>query len=365
MTRTLFIYLFKKFYFLFFAFLISIVTLVYFIDLIEVMRIFSEDGIAIYNAFKISALKMPFLIIELLPFIILFSSVSLFLTISRTSELHIIKSIGLSTFQILSPLFFACAIIGVFVLLIFNPFAIWTQLQYEVQESELAGKSNDANVIRSGETFHNYINEERITIMLDRVVPNRNDNNILNVFNGMIIFGDNGNITKLMEFRSAKVVSNKWSISGIKQTDYTNNAITNVDSYELNLDIDAKDLLAKIIDPKFLNIYQITDYIFKFKDVNLVTQGHKLLWHQYLSLPFLILVLSMIGAVLSMNKNRHIKPLLIILRSIAVGLLVYIAMQMFLSLGQNNVMRAAIAVWLPIIFGIVLSVYIILRREET
>ena len=112
--------------------------LIFFIDFIEVMRMGSKrDDVGAGTLALISIMRVPIFAELALPFSVLIGTMGAFLGLSRSSELTIVRSAGLSVWQFLQPAVIVAAIYGVLSVTVYNPLA-------SADESAIGADSNRA-----------------------------------------------------------------------------------------------------------------------------------------------------------------------------------------------------------------------------
>ena len=117
-------YLAKNFLLTFLATLFSLVALILLFDVIELLRrASSRDYVTFWDVIRLGLFKMPQMLPLILPFTILLASVITFLRLSKTHELVIARSAGLSVWNFLTPIFLSVLFIGIVNVALINPFS--------------------------------------------------------------------------------------------------------------------------------------------------------------------------------------------------------------------------------------------------
>jgi len=125
-------------------FFIGLLALVFLIDFTELSgRIVGLPGFTYGSAFAISALRMPMIMLQTVPFVGLFSAMATLVSLNRKYELVIARSAGVSAWQFLLPCCIGALLFGVLSVGIINPIAAHAFSWSEQIETELrSGKSN-------------------------------------------------------------------------------------------------------------------------------------------------------------------------------------------------------------------------------
>lgn len=106
--------------------------LIYILDVIELTRIANDASLfALLSSAKLSFLRTPVIMEQVLPFAGFFGALWAFLGLARSRELVVARAAGVSVWQFLLPPLFAAAIIGAFSMLVFNPLSAYLKAMSE------------------------------------------------------------------------------------------------------------------------------------------------------------------------------------------------------------------------------------------
>ena len=94
------------------------------IDVVEQLRTVGGDvRLSILGAFNLSLMKLPQIVEQTLPFALLIASMMAFTRLNRRSELSIIRASGISAWRFLTPVMILGIALGLFTMMVLNPFA--------------------------------------------------------------------------------------------------------------------------------------------------------------------------------------------------------------------------------------------------
>ena len=110
---------------------ILILFLVIFINLIELSRVIEKENQSLLNYIYLSFLKIPSIINETSPFVIIISTAFLFRYLIKNNELISMRNIGFSIFDIFQPISIGIFLYGLFILIIVNPITAISEIKYE------------------------------------------------------------------------------------------------------------------------------------------------------------------------------------------------------------------------------------------
>ena len=155
------IYLFKLSFKYIFINLIIITLFVIFINIIEISRILEKDNQNLYFYIYLSFLKLPSIINQTIPFVIIVSTAFLFRNLINNNELVSIRNIGLSIFDVFKPISLSIFLTGLIILLIINPLS--ANFEHKVNET-LNKKFSDIysiKISKSGMWIKNQISKTK------------------------------------------------------------------------------------------------------------------------------------------------------------------------------------------------------------
>jgi len=112
-------------------------AIVYLLDSIELIRRTQRLDAPLLLLLKLSALKLPHLLMELFPFAVLFAAMLCFWRLARSHELTVIRAAGVSVWQFLLPVLLLALVVGVLRVGALNPLAAALYARHEVLESEI------------------------------------------------------------------------------------------------------------------------------------------------------------------------------------------------------------------------------------
>jgi len=164
-------YLTKKFFKDFFWCLALFTSIIQVFTIIDVFRKKDINENTFVPILKLLILKTPYIADNIMPYMIVLSVIYTLNHFSRSNELIIIKSVGISIWQIIAPIILSFFVFGIFYVAILNPFVASTYKGYNKYKIIL-GSADDsvieltANGIwlkdKSDENLDNYIHAEKI-----------------------------------------------------------------------------------------------------------------------------------------------------------------------------------------------------------
>jgi len=101
--------------------LFSLSFVIFLVDLVEVLKRTPKIEVKLINAASMSLLRVPELLMEVLPILVLFAVIGVLWWRSRSHELIVARATGLSLWKFLKPIMLTALLFGAFVAAAFQP----------------------------------------------------------------------------------------------------------------------------------------------------------------------------------------------------------------------------------------------------
>ncbi len=316
------------------------------LNLFEEIEFFKNIDVSIFTPLILTSIFIPSMIIQLLPFIIFVSSMWFMLKIRNNRDLLAMKVFGYSNMKIFFILAFTSFILGWLILLVANPITSSMSKYYEKT------KSNYARDIDHLVTFNknglwikeNLKNGNRI------ITANRPDG--LSLIDVTIFHLDKEyNLSEKIISKKVDIKENTWKLkdveifkpeNGVLEKQLFNNyQIESIYNYEkittLFKNFDTMSFLDLVINYKSL---VDNGYNQRFLDQSL---------HNLLSLPFFLLMMTAIAAILTLNTLKRSDNIKFIIIGLIISVFIFYFKDLSLALGQTDRIPLILAVWAPVI----------------
>lgn len=365
MNLILFKYILKHYVLIFFAALFSLTAVVLIFDVIELLRSAAKrENIAFLNVLVLSILKSPQMIHIILPFVALISGVIFFLKYSASSELIIMRSIGLSVWNFMTPILAFIFLLGVFDVTIFNPFAAMTAKQFERLEERIgmtvshpfswsetglwlreAGE-NQTLVLRSSR-----VRQRGKDVMLDQV----------SLFelapSGALIRQIEGNTAILL--KGMLTLPNAFVIEPITEKA----AVKSVVSVKTGFSLER--ILERFDEPRTMSFWRFPKFIGFLKESGFTVAEHTMYFNELLAYPAMLVAMLLIAAVFTLPPTtRQGKILTRVVSAVLGGFILYFLGRVTNVLGLSQSLPYALAAWGPSLVVIPLCISALLHLED-
>ncbi len=331
-------------------------------DLVEYFRIAgSKENVGMGIAIKLAFLHLPFMLQETIPYAILFGSIFWISRLTKNQELIIMRSTGLSLWQIFLPGTFLAACIGVFNILAFNPLVAATQTKLQqIENNFLRSSINSLSVSGSGFWLRQAI-ANGTDVLYAREV-NAKEMKLIKVT--IYRFDQENNITQRIDAESAELKEKYWDISNALITNPLGRSFHNK-SLKLNTLLTKSQIQEGFTSPETMSLWTLIPFIKMLNKAGFSAKKHRLYFHNLLTLPFLLVGMTILGSSINIKPPRNRVINLRLIMGISFGFAMFYLMTIIEALGLSGKVYIEIAAWLPAFIPVFLGISLLLHMEET
>lgn len=336
------------------------------IDLMEQIRRLGGEGAGIGDGLRLAALNLPAALYQILPLIVILSTLALFLALSRSSEMVVIRASGRSAGRALMAPVAAAILVGVLALLVVNPIVAVTQDAYEREIARWrTGVSSVLSVGEAGVWLRQGDGDGQTVIRAARA--SLDGTRLSDVT--FLSFDAAGSPIQRTDAVRAELGDGAWSLTDAKHW-----PLGSSDNPERDATMEATATLpssltrAQIRDsfgvPSSIPIFQLPAFIRQLDAAGFSGRTHRVWLQMELANPLMLAAMVLIGAAFSMRHARAGGAGLAILTALLLGFGVFFLRNFAQVLGENGQLPVALAAWAPPIAAILLASGILLRFED-
>lgn len=364
--KKIYLYIAKNFLTKFFLVAIAIAILAFVINLFDILDKAKTNHVPWLQIIELTLLQVPSFIEDVSVFLVILSTMITLFVFSIKSEVTIMKSAGLSFWNILLPIILTAFMVGVFFITVFNPVSIlaskkFNQLEQQLIEKEEVNLLAPTNGIWLKQENINTPREE-IVIRADKIY--RKDLCLLNV--SLWFFDKNQQFYKKIDAKSMLLSDNKWQLQDVVINDEVNiNQPKKTLEIPTNLKSEfiAKKILNNFEDEKLFSIYDLPGLISDLKASGFSPRKFVVYYNSLLNKPFLFVAMVLIAGFFAVNNVRNRNNVILFVMGIMSGLILYTGLIIVNAFGASGLIPTFLATWTISIILLSLSVLLIFRKE--
>jgi len=340
--------------------------LFFLLDMVEQIRKFDSDAVGFVELVKLTLLNVPQGLYRIMPLIMILATVTLFLSLARSSELVVTRSAGRSALRALISPIVVAMLIGVVLVAVMNPIVAATTKQYDLMANRHSGASSSVlSISREGLWLRQGGPEGQTVIRALR--SNLDGTELFGV--SFLGFGPDGTPTYRVEADAARLGTGAWHLKKAKEWQFegaTNPESAAILHQEMTIpsDLTLDRIRNSFGTPSSIPIWELSDFIDQLKRAGFSTRSHRVWLHMELALPLMMAAMVLIGAGFTMRHTRFGRTGTMVLAALGLGFAMYFIRNFAQILGENGQIPAILAAWSPPTAAILLSLGILLNLED-
>ena len=344
-------------------FLISLLLIL--IDLIEHSKRFSYYT-DLFGILHLTFLNLPKSIYEVIDLTMLIASIAFFISMSKTSELIIVRGSGRSVYgAIFSPVIVSL-IFGILSLVVLNPLVANTSKTYlNVKETYIKGEKAIFSIGSEGLWLRQGNNLEQSVIRANRA---NYDGSILYDVT-ITSFAKNGFPTQRLEAEKAIILDKSWHLNGVKLWPLGKGLSSEknaeiIQTLFVPSNLTKEEIRERISDPSSISIWGLRSHISQLKAAGFSVLRYEVRFHSELSHPLFLVAMMLVGCALTMKKFIGNKKSFAVIASIMLGFGLYYVRNLAQLLAEGGQLNIIAATWIPSISSILIALGLILHMED-
>lgn len=340
-------------------FFLGILLLAFLIDFTEFAgRTSGLPNYSFTSALIVSALRVPIIMQQAVPFIALFSAMVTLVSLNRRYELVIARAAGISAWQFLLPPCLGAFLFGVLTILFLNPLAARGFSQSETLESAIRqGNSNAVSAFSA--PWIRQKTDDGVTIIGARAVLDQGMTLADAVF---FSFDADGNIVERKDATHAYLRDGFWQLENVRRTrDQTFDSLAET---RVATNLRPEFVQERLARPETIPFYALPGTIEVARSFGLKADAFAMQLHSLLAMPMLLVAMTLIAATVSMRFARMGESATLILGGIVAGFLLYVVSVLVQAFGNAGLVPPVVAAWFPVVVALFMGVTFLLYRED-
>ena len=339
--------------------LIIITIFVLFLNLLEISRILEKENTTLGFFLLLSLLKLPTIISEIIPFVVILSIAFLFKNLITNNELISIRNMGFSILDIFKPIAIAIFLFGLFILLFINPLAANFENNYNNLTSKKYPNMYSIKFINEGmwikniseDNNINYINISKIN--LDNM--NAEKIKILNI---------NNKFNKIIIAEKGEIIDKIFKLQNVSIFNINNDKFEKVEFYNLILNFDKSNIIDSILNFKFIPFYKYKKHVNNLKKFNLHSSEVSLYYLSEILKPIFLVIIgfTVMGFSGKFKRNENFFKVLFI--SILIGFLIFLLKEIVTALTTTMEISFIFSYFIIFMFPLIIGLYQMIRIES-
>lgn len=341
-------------------------TLIMLIDLIEQLRRFEGVDVSFGQLFGLTLLNTPEAISDILPLLMILTTIVLFVGLARSSEMVVTRATGRSGIRALAAPLAVAALIGGLAVSTLNPIVAATSNRYQ-QLSDTYHTGGPATLSLSGEGLWlrqgNPDGQSVIHATGYSAEP-------LVLYGVTILsYAPGGGPIRQIVARNARLMGGDWLLGNAKVWPLETgvNPESNAQEHDflrIPTTLTQERIRESLGSPSGISIYNLPATIRDLAQAGFSTKRHEVWFQVELARPLFLMAMVLVGAAFTMRHTRFGGTGVSVLAAVLLGFSLYFIRNFAQILGENGQIPVIFAAWGPPVASILLTWGLLLHSED-
>jgi len=362
---TLFHYIARHFLLGILLALFGLVAISMLIDIVELIRRASgRQEVPFSVILELSLLRIPYLAEKLTPYAVLIGSMLALTRLTRTHELVVARSAGVSVWQFLTPAIAVVMGLGIFIATAFNPIAAVLLLRYEHIEGKYMTGTPSLLSISSSGLWLRQIERDMGDVGEHIIYTMRVSQNTMQFANVIVFtFDTQHKFTERLDAERAVLEDGNLHLFDVTRSIPGHPPQELVD-VQLPTTLTLTHIQDSFASPETMSFWHLPSFITMLENAGFSALRHRLYWHSLLAAPFLLAGTVFVAAVFSLRLPRRGKIGLLVVAGITTGFLMHFFTDIIFALGSAGTVPVMLAAWTPAIVVTMIGAVLLLHLED-
>lgn len=360
---TLSTYLGRQFLLAFVGILAVILVVIFFADVIELLRrVAAKEQVTFSLVLRMALLKLPFMMQQAFPFVALFATLLVFWRLSRSHELTVIRAAGISAWQFLLPLIVLAVALGVLQTTVFHPIASAALSKYERLESVMIDRNVSTLALSRSGLWLRQVSEEGQAV-IHAVNALQQESNV--ELRGVTVFRYKGKdaFVGRMDAAFATLEPGAWLMRDVwifvpeQPAEFKS-------EHRLLTDLTLERIQDGFAKPETISFWQLPGFIRTLEAAGFSAVGHRLHLQTMLAAPLMMVAMVFIAAPLSLRHGRRGGAVYIIAGGVLTGFVLHFMSDLVSAFGLSDRIPVVLAAWTPATVASLLGAAFLLHLED-
>ncbi len=343
---------------------ITLIGLIFIVDLLELLRrISTNEGVGIGLIFRMSLMKLPYVGQQVFPFAVLFGSMISFRRMTLSSELIVARASGLSAWQFLFPVLCTAMVLGFFKISLLSPLGSAMLSEFErLNATKIKGLSSTLKISDSGLWLRQAYKKNQSVIHSTKL---RLSGNIIKLEDVTVfVYEGKNKYSQRISAQKADLEDGFWYL----QNAWIHKRNSDLPQFQKEMWLPTDITLEKVHDsfaqPETLSFWDLPDFIEDLDKAGFSALRHRLYWHSLLATPLLLIAMVLIAATFTIKQSIRTNSGYLVIGGVLTGFILYFISDLITALGFRQSIPIVLAAWAPSGICFLLGLAMVFHLED-
>ncbi len=329
-------------------------SIVLLITLLEEFNYFkSKQDLKFIQFIIFTFLKIPNLLFNLFPFIVLFSGIFFYLKIYNYNEIISLRVMGYSNIQIILIPALTCFVMGYLLVFLIVPFTSSMLKYYEELKSEYDQTKNLVFVNETGIWIIDKNENDKNIIRIDKIDKNFSNIKQITIYN----YDKDNNFIKRIDANEGIINDTNWQLSQVNIISSNNkkNSENYFNNYNYKSNIKIIELKNIYKNTETTSLLDISKEMLILEDKGYSIVDLKIRYQKLISLPIYLLAMSILSGLMIINLGKTSNYLKYGSYGVIISVIIYFLNDLSITIAKSGIISVDFSVWIPIFLIILIN----------
>ena len=333
------------------AVMLSIILLINLLDEFNFFKSKKDLKFIFFIIFTI--LKIPNLLINLFPFIVLFGGIVFYLKIYNYNEVISLRVMGYSNIQIILIPALTSFIIGYIIVFLIVPFSSSMLRYYESLRSEYNETKNLVFVNETGIWILDKNEKEKNIIRIEKISKDFSVVNQITIYN----YDSSNNFIKRIDATEGFIKEKNWQLNKVYiiSTNKKNNKENYLNNYNYISNVNINELKNVYKNTDTTSLLDIRKEMSILDDKGYSTTDLRIRYQKLISFPIYLLAMSILSGLMIINLGTTSNYLKYGSYGVIISVMIYFLNDLSITIAKSGIISVDFSVWIPIFLIILIN----------
>ena len=333
------------------AVMLSIILLINLLDEFNFFKSKKDLKFIFFIIFTI--LKIPNVLINLFPFIVLFGGIVFYLKIYNHNEVISLRVMGYSNIQIILIPALTSFIIGYIIVFLIVPFSSSMLRYYESLRSEYNETKNLVFVNETGIWILDKNEKEKNIIRIEKISKDFSVASQITIYN----YDSSNNFIKRIDATEGIIKDKNWQLNKVHiiSSNKKNNKENFLNNYNYTSNININELKNVYKNTDTTSLLDINKEMSILEDKGYSTIDLRIRYQKLISFPIYLLAMSILSGLMIINLGKTSNYLKYGSYGVIISIIIYFLNDLSITIAKSGIISVDFSVWIPIFLIILIN----------
>ena len=337
-----------------FVVIVVMLSIILLINLLDEFNFFKSKKDLKFIFFIIfTILKIPNVLINLFPFIVLFGGIVFYLKIYNHNEVISLRVMGYSNIQIILIPALTSFVVGYVIVFLIVPFSSSMLKYYEELRSEYNETKNLVFVNETGIWILDKNEKEKNIIRIEKINKDFSMLNQITIYN----YDNSNNFIKRIDADEGIIKDKNWQLNKVYiiTVNKKNNKENYLNSYIYTSNININELKNVYKNTETTSLLDINKEMLILEDKGYSTIDLRIRYQKLISFPVYLLAMSILSGLMIINLGKTSNYLKYGTYGVIISIIIYFLNDLSITIAKSGIISVDFSVWIPIFLIILIN----------